>query len=94
MADSLDNVQDGICVNCVSAPTCAFKMHSKSPIQYCEEFECIDGVCGDAKSSIDYKKYIVETIDTESGLCCNCDYRAECESRGNPEKVLYCEEFA
>jgi len=84
----------GICANCINASGCTHKEHSSTAVLFCEEFECLDGSCRDKSNALDYSKYIVATPDTSNGLCCNCDYRADCESNRNPGTVLYCEEYA
>ncbi|MEW5922914.1 MAG: hypothetical protein AB1746_02905 [Candidatus Zixiibacteriota bacterium] len=84
----------GICINCVGVDTCAYKKGGNTPVMYCEEFRYPAGAGSVSHQPIsDYSKYVVETMDTSLGLCCNCDSREACVSTRNPKNVLYCEEY-
>ena len=98
MADlrAAENVElnPGICDNCMSASNCTHKDHAGRPVLFCEEYQCINGSCGEKNLSIDYSKYVVATPDTSHGLCCNCDYLSDCETNRELGTVLYCENYA
>ncbi|RKX30530.1 MAG: hypothetical protein DRP46_05230 [Candidatus Zixiibacteriota bacterium] len=93
--DNLQTAYDGICSNCKSISDCAYRHNPGAAITYCEEFECAGRPGAEKKQTpVDFDKYIIETIDTSNGLCCNCDHKSDCLNNRNPGNVLYCEEYA
>ncbi len=87
-------MNEGICSNCVGINSCAYKKNGGASVMYCEEFQYPAGASSiSGKPITDFSQYIVETIDTSLGLCCNCDSRAVCVSTRNPKNVLFCEEY-
>ena len=85
---------EGICGNCLSASTCTNRQHSGAPVLFCEEYQCIDEPKKVSGGSIDYRQYVNPVPDTSHGLCCNCDYKSDCERNRELGTVLYCEEYA
>lgn len=78
----LDQELQGLCVNCVNAPSCSYRMATEKVVIQCELFEMNSPAVYDAAPS------------RVSGLCTNCFKTTFCQLPGRNVGTWHCEEYA
>jgi len=68
----------GLCINCLHADECSYRLNHTKPIIFCEEFSCTDP--SEPKSNITNVSTAVESSINSSlkGLCSNCENIKTC----------------
>ncbi len=83
----------GLCINCLNADQCGYRVNHTKPIIFCEEFTCTDP--SEPKNNITRViKKAEHPIDlTLKGICSNCEDVEICHLQKTDADVLYCEEY-
>ncbi|MCD4719395.1 MAG: hypothetical protein K8S13_05995 [Desulfobacula sp.] len=83
----------GLCLNCLNADECRYRMNHTKPIIFCEEFTCTDP--SEPKSNI--AKAIEKVDDSiepmQKGICSNCENIETCNLQRTDDTVINCEEY-
>ncbi|MDM8555115.1 hypothetical protein QUF75_10330 [Desulfococcaceae bacterium HSG7] len=83
----------GLCVNCLNADQCGYRVNHTKPIIFCEEFTCADPSESRNKIAGIVKKTEHPTNNTPKGICSNCEDIQICHLQKKNADVLYCEEY-
>ncbi len=88
----------GLCMNCVSAPTCMFLRDADHPILQCEEYECSQPEPGknpkkELGTQRESRVAMEEDTSKYMGLCVNCELRKTCTFPMPEGGVWHCEEY-
>ncbi|MBN2722888.1 MAG: hypothetical protein JXR95_02325 [Deltaproteobacteria bacterium] len=86
----LNPVISGICVSCSKSSTCSFLRNSKTPVQFCEEFETLSA---NSPSSLSTSNYINYEHARALGVCFNCDHRDSCSNLSTTDIKYSCENY-
>ncbi len=83
----------GLCINCLNAEECSYRVNHTRPIIFCEEFSCIDP--SESKSNIARVIPKIENSLNSSlkGLCSNCENSETCNLQRTDDIVINCEEY-
>jgi hypothetical protein len=83
----------GLCINCLNADECSYRLNHTKPIIFCEEFSCTDP--SEPKSNITKVSTEVKSSNNSSlkGLCSNCENTKTCNLQRTDETVINCEEY-
>ena len=83
----------GLCINCLNADECSYRVNHTRPIIFCEEFLCTDPP--ESKNNIDrvIKKADYSIDLPAKGLCSNCENRETCNLQKTDDDVINCEEY-
>ncbi len=83
----------GLCINCLSAEKCGYRVNHTKPIIFCEEFSCTDP----SKSISNIARVIPEIenslISHPQGICSNCENIETCNLQRTDDIVINCEEY-
>jgi hypothetical protein len=83
----------GLCINCLNAEECSYRVNHTRPIIFCEEFTCTDHSV--SKSNI---TKVIPKIENSlnfslKGICSNCENIETCNLQKTDESVISCEEY-
>ena len=83
----------GLCINCLNAEECSYRVNHTRPIIFCEEFSCFDP--SESKSNIARAIPKIENSLNSSlkGICSNCENIETCNLQRTDDIVINCEEY-
>ncbi len=83
----------GLCINCLNAEECSYRVNHTRPIIFCEEFACID--TSDSISNIIGAIPKIENAvnPLPKGICSNCKNIVTCNLQKADDIVINCEEY-
>ena len=83
----------GLCINCLNARECSYRVNHMRPIIFCEEFLCANP--SESKYTITGSVSKVENpINSPAkGICSNCENIETCSLQKTDNTVIYCEEY-
>ncbi len=84
----------GLCVNCVNADQCGYRVNHTKPIIFCEEFTCANPPEPRNNPAKVIKRAEHPTNNTPKGICSNCEDVQICHLQNKNTDVLYCEEYS
>ena len=94
----------GLCATCSTASTCIFLRSAEEPILQCEEFDDRGPAAPkparyDADIELTRQRWEsaaleIATLQTNRGLCANCEHNATCTFDRPEAGVWHCEEYA
>ena len=93
----IDSKNDcGLCMTCNNAPTCFYQV-SRGPCLVCELF---DGYAAPPVRAADARPFLSAAVfaadddaSAYTGLCVNCDHRANCRNAKTGSGVWHCEDY-
>ncbi len=83
----------GLCINCLNAEECVYRVNHIKPIIFCEEFSCTE-----PSSSKSYNARVIIKVEnsinsTLNGICSNCENIETCNLKKTDDIVMNCEEY-
>ena len=95
MSDSPETTGYDLCRTCLGYETCTFRNGSHGPVMHCAEFKPFPSrpVLATASVPAAEPEPAAEPQPEYSGLCRNCDNRADCVYVDADRVILHCEEY-
>ena len=82
-----------LCINCLDADHCGYRVNHTKPIIFCEEFTCTDPSESKNNNTGVIKSIVPPTDLTLKGVCGNCEDIEICHLQKSDANVVYCEEY-
>ena len=89
-----DKIQlSGLCINCLNAEECHYRVNHIRPVIFCEEFSCTKP--SDLKNNITRVTPKIENPlnSLARGICSNCDNIEICNLQNPDDSIINCEEY-
>ncbi len=83
----------GLCINCLIADECRYRLNHTQPIIFCEEFSCTDPSESNNNIARDIPKIEKLLNSSLKGICSNCENIETCNLQKTGGYVINCEEY-
>ncbi len=83
----------GLCINCLNADECRYRVNHTRPIIFCEEFSCTDPLESNNNIAEVIPKNENSLNSSLKGLCSNCENIEICNLQETDTAILNCEEY-
>ncbi|MBT3178227.1 MAG: hypothetical protein HOG03_08030 [Desulfobacula sp.] len=83
----------GLCINCINADECSYRMNHTKPVIFCEEFSCTD--LSKSKTITNKPIDLVDSpiISFPKEICSNCEDLEICCLQKKDSNVIRCEQY-